>query len=124
MAARLAAERRGGAVANEMSGVVRRGNRAARSHDHGVLPELINEFHELVAVASDNEELIELLGQVRDKVRWMFEVDLPERSQDSWTDHALILEAILAGAAETAAQRMDVPVAHDKPLYRDKVRMG
>jgi DNA-binding GntR family transcriptional regulator len=111
-------------VANELTHLVRRGNRAVRSRAHRVLPELINEFHELVAVASGNEELIELLGQVRDKVRWMFEVDLPERSQDSWTDHALILEAILAGAAETAAQRMDVHVAKDELLYRDRFRMG
>src|SRR5437879_3885808 len=78
----------------------------------------------IAPVASDNEELIELLGQVRDKVRWMFEVDLPGRSQDSWSDHALILEAILAGAAETAAQGMDVHVAKDELLYRDKFRMG
>lgn len=124
MAARLAAERRGGSVANELTHLVRRGNRAVRSRAHRVLPELINEFHELVAVASGNEELIELLGQVRDKVRWMFEVDLPERSQDSWTDHALILEAILAGAAETAAQRMDVHVAKDELLYRARFRIG
>jgi DNA-binding GntR family transcriptional regulator len=124
MAARLAAERRGGSVANELTRLVRRGNRAAKSHAHRVLPMLINQFHELVALASGNEELIELLGQVRDKVRWMFEVDLPERSQDSWTDHALILEAILAGAAETAAERMDVHVAKDELLYRDKYQMG
>jgi DNA-binding GntR family transcriptional regulator len=124
MAARLAAERGGGSVANELTRLVRRGNRAAKSRAHGVLPELINQFHELVAVASGNEELIELLGQVRDKVRWMFAVDLPERSQDSWTDHALILEAILAGASETAAQRMDVHVAKDEELYRAKFRMG
>jgi DNA-binding GntR family transcriptional regulator len=124
MAARLAAEQRGGSVAKELTRLVRRGNRAAKSQTHGELPELINQFHELVAVASGNEELIELLGQVRDKVRWMFEVDLPERSQDSWADHALILEAILAGAAENAAQRMDVHVAKDELLYRDKFRMG
>jgi DNA-binding GntR family transcriptional regulator len=124
MAARLAAERRGGSVAGELTRLVRRGNRAARSHAHGVLPMLINQFHELVAVASGNEELIELLGQVRDKVRWMFEVDLPLRSQDSWTDHALILEAILAGAAETAAARMDIHVAKDELHYRDKFQRG
>jgi DNA-binding GntR family transcriptional regulator len=124
MAARLAAERRGGSVAKELTRLVRRGNRAAKSHTHRVLPDLINQFHEFVAVASGNEELIELLGQVRDKVRWMFEVDLPERSQDSWADHALILEAILAGAAEDAAQRMDIHVAKDELLYRHKFRMG
>jgi DNA-binding GntR family transcriptional regulator len=124
MAARLAAERRGGQVAKELTRLVRRGNRAAKSHAHRALPELINQFHDLVAVASGNEELIELLGQVRDKVRWMFEVDLPERSEDSWTDHAHILEAILAGAAEDAAQRMDVHVAKDERLYRDRFGIG
>ena len=120
MAARLAAERRGGYVAKELARLVQRGNRASASHSHDLLPDLVNEFHELIAVASGNSELVALLGQVRDKVRWVFAVDLHERSADAWADHQHVLDAILDGDADRAAAVMESHVAKDEVLYRDK----
>ena len=52
MAARFAAERRGGEVADELMSVVERGREAGRAQRIGELPALIMSFHELVAEAS------------------------------------------------------------------------
>lgn len=120
MAARLAAERRGGHVARDLGRLVQRGNRASAAHNHDLLPDLVNEFHDLVAVASGNSELVTLLSQVRDKVRWVFAVDLHERSSDAWADHQHVLDAILDGDTDLAASVMDAHVAKDEALYRNK----
>lgn len=120
MAARLAAHRRGGPLAGDLTRLVKRGNRAVSTHAHTELPALVNQFHELVAMASGNAELVNLLGQARDKVRWMFAIDVYERSEDSWADHARILDAILAGDDERAGRQMDAHVAKDEDLYRAK----
>lgn len=45
---------------------------------------------------------------------------LHERSVDSWADHALILQSIVKGDSETAARLMDLHVAKDEQVYRDK----
>jgi DNA-binding GntR family transcriptional regulator len=124
LAARLAAQQRGGAVASDLAQLVRRGNRAAASGHHGQLPQLIDRFHELVAMASGNKELIELLDQVRNKVRWMFEVDIEERAEESWADHARILDAIVAGDEDLAARHMSEHVKKDEDLWRDRVISG
>lgn len=124
MAARLAAERRGGPEAKDLARLVQRGTRAAGNGNHETLPELVDQFHSLVALASGNSELIELLEQLRHKVRWMFAVDVHERSAESWADHAQILDAILNGDSDTAARLMDTHVTKDEDLLRDKFLRG
>jgi DNA-binding GntR family transcriptional regulator len=121
LAARRAAVHRGGAVAAEFEDLMAWADAAITEHDHDGMPELIDRFHELVAIASGNEALVELLEQLRSRVRWMFEVDLEHRSHTQWADHAEILDAILAGDAETAAARMDEHVARDESLYQAMV---
>ena len=123
LAARLAAARRGGEVAEELQALVAAGNRAVKTRRHAELPALIDRFHELVAVASGNGELVELLAQLRSRVQWMFEVDLDERSPGAWTDHAEILDAILAGDPVAAAERMDRHVEKDERDYRRKASL-
>jgi DNA-binding GntR family transcriptional regulator len=120
LAAQLAAERRAGRHAAELQSLVAAGTKAVRGKDLDQLPELIEQFHDLVAVASGNGELAELLAQLRSRVRWMFEVDLAERQQEAWADHAAIVEAILAGDTGLAGRRMDEHVAHDERDYRRK----
>jgi len=123
MAARLA-DRRGEPVARELARLVQRGVRASDIGAHAVLPDLVNQFHQLVVVASGNNKLIELLGQVRDQVRWMFAVDLHQRSAGSWTDHAQILRAILCGDADDAARLMEAHVVKDEQVFRHRFHTG
>ena len=82
------------------------------------IPALIDRFHELVAVATGNRELVDLLDQLRTRVNWMFEVDIEHRSEGSWADHRAILEAVIAGDEALAARLMDDHVAKDEALYR------
>jgi DNA-binding GntR family transcriptional regulator len=121
LAAQLAAARRGGDEAIELQRLVDEGTRAVVEHRHDEVPHLVDRFHEVVALASGNGELIELLAQLRSRVRWMFEVDLEQRQPAAWADHAAIAEAILAGDPARAAQHMDRHVEKDELDYRRKV---
>jgi DNA-binding GntR family transcriptional regulator len=121
LAARLAAARHGGDLADELQAVVTKGRQAIRARRVKRLPELIETFHDLVVRASGNQELIELLGHVRSKVRWVFDVDVEARADSSWHDHEMILQAILGGDAHTAGVLMDAHVAKDEQVYRSKL---
>lgn len=117
MAARLAAERRGGDRADELSQLVAD---AQTEVDEGRLdrvPELIDRFHEVIAVASGNRELVDMLRTIRRRVDWLFEVDIEERSPESWSDHAAILAAVLEGDDVLAATLMRSHIVRDEVLY-------
>lgn len=118
LAVRRAAARRGGNLGEELAASVREGIAALDHQQLDEVPELIDRFHHLIALASGNRELVELLAQLRSRVRWMFEVDLEHRSARSWRDHAEILAAVLAGDEIAAVSLMDRHVARDELLYR------
>jgi DNA-binding GntR family transcriptional regulator len=118
LAVRRAAAARGGTVGKELATVVDKGFAAIERRRLEQIPDLIDRFHELIAVASGNAELVVLLEQLRTRVRWMFEVDVEHRSEKSWADHRAILEAVLAGDEQGAVALMDVHVARDEVLYR------
>jgi DNA-binding GntR family transcriptional regulator len=105
-AAVLAARRAGGDYVEELTATVKEGTAAAENGEFKRLPALIERFHDLVARASGNTELTELLKSIRGRVRWMFEHDLEGRSPSSWAKHAQILEAILAADEEAASDQM------------------
>lgn len=97
LAARLAALQRGGSQAAAVREVVDAGKSLVAERRYDALPALIEQFHDLMAAASGNAQLVELLVQLRYKMSWVFRVDLPERSAASWRDHEEILGAVLAG---------------------------
>ena len=123
MAARLAAEARGGAQAADLERVTALGEAALLEGALDELPALIDEFHELVARASGNEELADMLGVLRSRVAWLFEVDIEDRSPKSWTDHRLLCDTILAGDATEAAGLMKAHVFRDEQLF-DRITPG
>ncbi|WP_051166018.1 GntR family transcriptional regulator [Amycolatopsis orientalis] len=118
MAARLAAERRGGEDADQLAAVVARGREAAHAHQVTALPPLIMQFHELVARASGNQQLQLAIDRVLQRVSWGFELDLEERIDSAWTDHAAIAAAILNGSPIQAGYLMDEHIAKDEQIYR------
>lgn len=123
-AVRRAAANRGGAVADELRRVVDKGLKAIERGRLGPIPALIDRFHELVAMASGNAELVALLDELRPRVRWLFEVDVERRSPGSWADHQELLDAILAGDEAGAAELMDRHVAKDEDVYRSLLPFG
>ncbi len=121
LAARLAAQIRGGDVATELAAVVRRGREAAHSHQVEALPPLIMEFHELVARGSGNQQLRLALDRVLNRVSWGFELELEERIDSAWADHAAIAAAILNGSPIQAGFLMDEHIAKDEQIYLSKL---
>jgi DNA-binding GntR family transcriptional regulator len=121
LAVRRAAEEGGGPVRAELVKVVKAGSKAAATRQHRNLPTLVDQFHELIAQASCNQELVLLLANVRGRVSWMFEVDVESRSAGSWTEHAAILDAVLAGDVDVAVARMADHLTHDERLLQARV---
>ncbi|MGH3437506.1 MAG: GntR family transcriptional regulator [Sciscionella sp.] len=121
MAARLAAETRGGEVAAALGTVVERGRQAAHFHQVKALPPLIMEFHELVAQASGNHQLQLTIDRVLKRVSWGFELELEERIDSAWADHAAIAAAILNNSPIQAGYLMDEHIAKDERIYQQKL---
>lgn len=121
-AARLAAEHRGRAVADELAELVSRQRDAATREAVDDLPPLILQFHELVARGSENVALERAIDRTLQSISWGFELDIRARIDSSLQDHAAIASAILAGSPVQAAYLMDEHVAKDERLYLEKVR--
>lgn len=121
LAATLAGDRAGGDQADELRAVVDRGRRAGDDRAVDQLPPLIMEFHEVVARASGNTHLVTLLADLLRKIAWGFELDIADRIDSSWADHAAIAEAILAGSGSAAGRLMGEHIVKDEQLYRDAV---
>lgn len=118
MAAGLAADRRGGEVADELRTVVDRGARAGREHQIEALPPLILEFHQLVARASGNRQLEQLIDRLLEQTAWGFEQEIEERVDSSWRDHASIAAAVLDGSRMQASFLMDEHILKDETIFR------
>ncbi|UGT62109.1 GntR family transcriptional regulator [Nocardia asteroides] len=117
LAAQLAARRRGGEVAAELARVVELGRDLSHSAAaRAELPPLVLRFHELVAEASGNSQLRQLLEQLLGRVSWLFGRHLDARSEESWSDHAAIARAILSGSPVQAGFLMDEHIAKDEAL--------
>jgi DNA-binding GntR family transcriptional regulator len=122
LAARLAAQRRGGEEAERLASVAAEGVRSVDEHDHERHPGLVDEFHELIARASGNEQLELLLSQMRRKVRWVFAADLEHRAAAAWHDHQAIADAVLDGDPEAAERLMGRHVSSDEDWYASRLR--
>jgi len=120
LAARLAAERRGGEYADALLEVVERGKDAGRAQRLADLPALVMEFHELVAKASGNRQLEIMLERVLQRISWGFELDLQARIDSAWLDHSVIAMAICKGSSVQAAFLMDEHIKKDEILYKQK----
>jgi DNA-binding GntR family transcriptional regulator len=120
MAARLAAQERGGPYAADLMSIVEQGREAGRDEQLGELPPLIMQFHELVAKASGNRQLEEMLDKVLMRISWGFELDLQARIGSSWSDHAAIASAIVNGSPVQASLLMDEHIEKDELLYKRK----
>ena len=121
LAATLAGERSGGEMADELRQVIDRGRQARDDRAVDLLPPLIMEFHEVVARASGNSHLAQMLRDLLQKIAWGFELDIVGRIESSWADHSAIAEAILAGSGPTAGYLMGEHIIKDERLYRQAI---
>ena len=124
LAARLASERRGEGYERELLEAVEQETEASHHHDVGALLRFSLHFHELVRLASGNEQLRVMLGKLVERISWVFELDVDERSAGAAADHSAIAHAILNGASIQASYLMDEHVAQDEALYRARTPLG
>jgi DNA-binding GntR family transcriptional regulator len=118
LAASLAAEAHGGDQVADLQAVVERGRRAGEAGEVDELPPLILEFHQVVARASGNVELARMLDGLLQRIAWGFELEIEDRIDTSWADHAAIATAILGGSPVQASYLMDEHIRKDELLYR------
>lgn len=118
LAASLAAEARGGDQAETLQAVVLRGRQAGEAGAVDQLPPLILEFHEIVARASGNAELVRMLDGLLRRIAWGFELEIEDRIDTSWADHAAIATAILGGSPVQAGYLMGEHILKDEQIYR------
>ncbi|MBU2662466.1 GntR family transcriptional regulator [Actinoplanes bogorensis] len=118
LAATLAAEAHGGDQVDHLRAVVERGRRAGDAGAVDDLPPLILEFHQAVARAAGNAELARMLDGLLQRIAWGFELDIEDRIDTSWADHAAIATAILGGSPVQAGYLMDEHIRKDEQIYR------
>jgi DNA-binding FadR family transcriptional regulator len=58
---------------------------------------------------------------VLQRVSWGFELDLVERIDSTWADHAAIAAAILNNSPIQAGYLMDEHIVKDERIYRQKL---
>lgn len=121
MAARLAAIGRGGVVRDELEDLTRRGLAVDPVVDRDLHSDLVETFHDAVARASGNGELVDLLRSLRSRLSWIFAAELAMRATNSWDEHRAISTAILAGD-ESAASLMRAHVLGDVAFLEELIR--
>jgi len=122
-AARLAAARRGGEHRQHIRDVLDEAAAARAAGELDRLPGLIRAFHTAISDASGNSELVRLLATIRSQATWMYAVDVPGRTDESWQSHDEIGEAVLAGEVAAAEDAMRRDVERDLAVF-DRMRAG
>ena len=82
------------------------------------------QFHELVAQASGNTQLEQMLERVLQRIAWGFRLDIEDRIDSSWADHSAVANAILSGSSVQAGYLMDEHIRKDEELYRHKIEQN
>ena len=106
LSAQLAAENRGGTVADELTAIA-----DGRDGQPDGTP-----FHELVATASGNRQLADMLTSVNRRVHW----SLGHNPHASTSDHRVLAIAIMNGSAAQAGYLMDEHLKRDERYFVDK----
>ena len=107
LSAQLAAENRGGVVADEVAAIA--DSRDDKPHE-GV------PFHQLVASASGNRQLQEMLDGVNRRVKW----SLGNNPHASTSDHRVLAIAIVNGSVMQAGYLMDEHLRRDERYFAEK----
>ena len=116
--ARLAAQRRDSVILDELRSILDRGTAALEQGDTSALPRLNDEFHTYLAKAGHNRVMADLMRTLRDRTAPLFRGVGLEATRRSWSEHADILRAVIAGDSELAsllAYRHVINAGHAAP---------
>ncbi len=117
LVARLAAERRTDDQVSELREIVARGQRAGEEGHLELLPGLNTEFHGQLAVAAGNNLLAGTLGHLSELIRWAYASHIRRRWEESWAEHARIVEAVGAGDPQQAHDEGTAHIAKAAVTY-------
>lgn len=117
-AARLAAGRATEEGIAHLRKLRRRGVDALEADDVDAMVAANAELHAAITELSGNAPLAELTRQVDRRVRWFYTPVARARGHRSWDEHAKIIDAIAAGDAETAADRMRTHTETTRSSYQ------
>jgi DNA-binding GntR family transcriptional regulator len=115
--ARLAATRTTDEGVAHLRGLCDRGQEALAADDVATMVELNAELHAAVMKMSGNDVLVELAAQVDRRVRWYYTPVARHRGEQSWIEHAALIDAIAAGDAARAAEVMATHTEHTRLSY-------
>lgn len=106
LAAQLAAQNCGGTVADELAAIA----------DPDIPHAAETPFHDLVANASGNRQLVEMLAHVNRRVQW----GLGHNPDASMSDHRILATAIVNGSVAAAGYLMDEHLQRDERYFAEK----
>ncbi len=87
--------------------LLREADSALEEGDALTLTALNTEFHLLVARATGNEVLVDIVRDLMRKVEWMYTPMVGNRGSHSWAEHRQIVGALHAGDAASSARLMN-----------------
>ena len=118
LAAARAAETRTNDHLEALRQILADGNAALAVDDLEQLAELNTQFHTLLTEASGNTSLTQIIGGLKNKITWVYSVELPRRAADSWAEHRLIINALERSDADSARALMVAHVRSAQDAYR------
>jgi DNA-binding GntR family transcriptional regulator len=101
--AKLAAQRRDDKTIARLQQILDEGADAVEHEDMGKCRALNAQFHETLADVAGNAVLTELMRSLRDRTALVFAPSNMRRVRENWSDHAQILNAVIAGNGELAS---------------------
>jgi DNA-binding GntR family transcriptional regulator len=93
------------------------GHRALLSKDEKELVNLNSAFHGRLTQVAGNRVLSEMIARLDKRIRWYFAPVVRSRGQDSWKEHAGLVEALAARDEERAAEAMRAHAEHTRSAY-------
>lgn len=101
--AKLAARRRNNATIERLQEILQQGNDAVNAGDLKRCQLLNAQFHETLATVANNAVLTDIMRSLRDRTALVFAPSNIRRIRENWSDHAQILNAVIAGNGELAS---------------------
>jgi DNA-binding GntR family transcriptional regulator len=118
LAAALAAERRTPDQLAALISLINQGRAATDEKRYDDVSALNGTFHELLAEASGSPTVLTLISQLRDKIDWVYSVEVRRRAGDSWAEHEEIVSAVADRDSTRASAAARDHVDHALNAYR------
>lgn len=102
---------------SKLENIITEGMTAVRGKDVDAMARLNSVFHTTLAAATGNELLRKLLEDLEKQIRWHFSVVAEEIGEQSWQEHAQIVDAITAKDAARAQQLISEHILRTKEVF-------